>query len=235
MSSVYLRLAAPLQSWATARVSGNIVHTEMRPTLSGLCGLIAACAGIPRGGYTDWLQDLSFSIRVDKSGAVIDEYQTINPRDEDLEYQERIHLLMTGKRFGKSSSFTPDAQSGTSIIERTYLADAEFLVAVSGEHAGQVNEVVRSPRFTPYLGRKAFAPSFPFYLGMGKDGLLQTLPTTQAPGRQKMKELLADYVEQGDLPEERLQLWKDGKVDLVTVPALSREAWLQQVGAELTR
>lgn len=235
VNSVYLRLAAPLQSWAGARVSGNIVHTEMRPTISGIRGLIAACAGIPRGRYPDWITDLQVEIRVDKAGAVVDEYQTINPRNEDLEYQERLYLLMTGKRYGKSSSFTPDAGSGTSIVQRTYLADAEFLVALTGDAVQQANDAIRQPVFTPYLGRKAFAPSFPFYLGTGPQGLLVHLPTigdnTQANGGR----LLAHYVEASDQSQARLQLWSNLKHQIVTVPLLDRARWLTEIGTQLRR
>jgi hypothetical protein len=33
-----------------------------------------------------------------------------------------------------------------------------------------------APGFSPYLGRKAFAPSFPFVLGAGDDNLLSAAP-----------------------------------------------------------
>lgn len=176
--STYLRLAAPLQSWATARVTGNVVRTQNEPTEDALRGLVAASLGAKRGQWPRWLGELQFAIRTDRHGELVDEFQTINPRDEDLEFQRRLYALIHGKGWTKSAHFTPDGQNLTAIVRRTYLADAEFLVEVqAGEHAGEVTRALRHPRFTPYLGRKAFAPTFPYYLGIGEPGLLQELPT----------------------------------------------------------
>ncbi len=178
--SLYIRLAGPLQSWAGPRVTGNVVRTEPRPTRSGLEGLLAAALGWPQDQWEEWIHSVTLTVRSDRPGSRIDEYQTINPRDEDLRYQQRAYLLTFGKRWSKRAHFTPDGQNKTSIVNRTYLADAEFLVEIrNSEHFSRLLEAVRQPFFTTYLGRKAFAPSFPFVLGVGEPGLLETLPTSQ--------------------------------------------------------
>lgn len=145
-----------------------------------MVGLLAASLGAPRDEWPEWLADLKVEVRSEWTGEFVDEFQTINPRDEDLEYQQRTYPLLTGKRWIKSTHFTPDAEGGTSIVRRTYLANAEFIVALSSSsHFDELVTAIRAPKFTTYLGRKAFAPVFPFYLGVGDLSLLNSLPTLQ--------------------------------------------------------
>ena len=217
MTSTYLRLAAPLQSWATSRVTGNVVRTESVPTTDGLKGLVAASLGAFRGEWPEWIQSLDFTIRVERKGELVDEFQTINPRDEDQEYQRRIFILLTGKRWGKSTNFTPDGQYLTSIVSRTYLGDAEFLVEISSpNHHEEVANALKNPRFTPYLGRKAFAPTFPYFLGIGQKGLLSELPSlkrTATGGSETVTKRLVTH----------------GEHRSVTVPELPYEEWLTTI------
>ncbi len=93
--AIYLRLGAPLQSWALGRVTGNSVQTEPRPTMSGIQGLIAASKGWRRGEWEPWINEISLTVRSDQLGHRHEEFQTINPLNEDLEYQQRIYLLLT--------------------------------------------------------------------------------------------------------------------------------------------
>lgn len=217
--ATYLRLAAPLQSWAGARVTGNIVRTGARPSHDGLRGLVAAGLGAHRGAWPEWLQDLQFSIRVDKRGSLVDEFQTINPHDENLEFQQRMHFILTRKKWSKSASFTPDGQNLTSIVRRTYLAGAEFVVEVSGsEHSNEVADALRRPKFVPYLGRKAFAPVFPYFLGAGEPGMLDSLPTLNRLHSPKDDEGVATLTVEG----------VNGR-EFVTVSMLSLGPWLSAV------
>ncbi|EEJ54446.1 type I-E CRISPR-associated protein Cas5/CasD [Mobiluncus mulieris] len=178
MTSVYIRLAGPLQSWAGAKVSGNISHTQDYPTRGSLEGLVAACLGCPRGKYPLWFQDLQFAVRVDSPGRICDDYQTIGVRDEDMQVATRLLTLLTGKRAtNRGLAFIPDAQGKTTIVRRTLLADAEFIVQIQCEgHLEQLDQAISDPTFVSYLGRKAFAPGFPFYLGIGEDSAIDTLP-----------------------------------------------------------
>lgn len=220
MSSTYLRLAAPLQSWATARVTGNIVRTEQEPTTDGLRGLVAASLGAQRGKWPAWINDLKFTVRMDRRGELIDEFQTINPREEDLRFQRRLFALTTGRRWSKSTHFTPDGQHLTSVVRRTYLADAEFLVEVrSSDHGDEVALALRYPRFTPYLGRKAFAPTFPYYLGIGEPGLLDQLPSIARDTGVPIP------------PRAATLCVRDHRRCRVVVPLLEYEDWLDAVRA----
>jgi CRISPR system Cascade subunit CasD len=180
VTSLYLRLAGPYQSWAGPRATGNHVHTQLIPTRTGIVGLCAAALGARIGEWPEWLQELDIEVRVDHPGVVEKDFQTINPRPEAQQFVNRIWAAAGNK--GKAPvSFTPDAQKGTSIVRRTYLAGAVFTVRLAHpERLDQLASAFASPGFSPYLGRKAFAPSFPFLLGTGGDGLLDEAPATSA-------------------------------------------------------
>jgi CRISPR-associated protein Cas5/CasD subtype I-E len=183
MSSLYLRFAGPYQSWAGARATGNHANTAEIPTRSGITGLIAAAMGARRGEWPDWLEELEIEVRVDNPGRIEKDFQTINPRPEAQRFIQRIWAA-SAQKGNAPVSFTPDAQKGTSIVRRTYLAGAEFIVRVSHpERVPELAAAFASPGFSPYLGRKAFAPAFPLLLGVGEDGLLAEAPSRLAdPG-----------------------------------------------------
>lgn len=178
IESLYIRLAAPLQSWAGQAVTGNIVQTERAPTLTGLRGLIAGSLGAPRFSWPSWIDDVEFLIRVERSPYITDDFQTINPRTESTRFRRRL-LIAQGQRVSqKSLVFTPDAEGGNSIVRRTYLADGEFLIRLtSDDHLDELEYALSSPKFVTYLGRKAFAPTFPFYLGRGSADIFREIPT----------------------------------------------------------
>lgn len=211
--SAYVRLSGPLQSWATGSLTGNRVYTQPHPTASALRGMIAAALGMGRLQWPEWLNNLEFTVRVDRPGEVVDDFHTINPRTENRWFYGRLYLLEVGKKPPKDYEFTPDSRSGSSIVRRTYLADAEFIVEIrSPQNLDQVVEALASPEFAIYLGRKAFAPCFPFFLGVGESGLLTELPTL-ATGRPSV-------------------LSADGSV-LVDVDSVGFEAWMKQIGEML--
>lgn len=237
--SIYLRLAGPLQSWAGPRVTGNVVRSEPRPTRTGLEGLLAGALGWPQNQWEDWMHSVSLTVRADRPGSRLDDYQTINPRDEDLKYQQRAYLLFFGKRWSKRAHFTPDGQNKTSIVNRTYISDAEFLVEVqNSDHFDALVDAVRKPFFTTYLGRKAFAPVFPFMLGIGEPGLLETLPTPKRPKlsrsyRNEYFDALPDsekaHLRIDPLGPEMSKTWHFTDVD-----ELPREDWLAHVASTLS-
>lgn len=238
--SIYLRLSGPLQSWAGPRVTGNVVRSEPRPTRTGLEGLLAGTLGWPQYEWEDWIHSVALVVRSDRPGSRIDEYQTINPRDEDMRYQQRAYSLTFGKRWSKRAHFTPDGQNKTSIVNRTYISDAEFLVEVqASDHFNSLVDAVRKPYFTTYLGRKAFSPAFPFVLGIGESGLLETLPTplrTQ-PIRSYRNEYF-DSLPNPDKAHLRIDpLGPDAseKWHFTDVNELPRREWLDHIATTLLR
>ncbi|AKK04392.1 CRISPR-associated protein Cas5 [Corynebacterium mustelae] len=179
--SVYFRLAGPFQSWAGPAITGNFVRTEPRPTHSGLVGLVAGACGFLRGEWPDWLNSLCFQVREDNRGVLIDDFQTINPRDTEMEFRSRLLLAMGKRPTNKLLTATPDGQGLTSLVQRTYLAGAEFIVQVASDEFGDILlDGLKNPRFSTYLGRKAFAPAFPFFLGSSSEDLLTKIPTVDS-------------------------------------------------------
>ncbi|WP_101507466.1 type I-E CRISPR-associated protein Cas5/CasD [Corynebacterium ulcerans] len=186
-TSVYLRLAGPLQSWAGPAVTGNFVRTGPIPTHSALVGLIAGACGYRRDEWPDWLNCLNFRVRVDHPGKFVDDFQTVSAHEEEMLFRERL-ILATGKRpSAKTTRLTPDGRGMTSIIQRTYLAEAEFIVEVASDTHGELlRDALRAPKFSTYLGRKAFAPAFPFYLGATTDvDVLHRIPACDLSGAKR--------------------------------------------------
>ncbi|MBZ8178372.1 type I-E CRISPR-associated protein Cas5/CasD [Corynebacterium poyangense] len=177
IQSTFIRLAGPVQSWAGPSITGNFVRTEPVPTYTALQGLVAGACGFKRGQWEDWVQQLTFSVRVDRPGTLIDDFHTIAPHEDEMAFKSRLLGAMGKRPADKMLKLTPDGQGSTSISQRTYLSDAEFLIQVtSPNHPDKVATALRNPQFSTYLGRKAFTPSFPFYLGNSSMDILTLLP-----------------------------------------------------------
>lgn len=225
MSSLLLRFAGPAQSWGSAQLFPGTVQTERVPTRSGVLGLLACCLGAPRGAWPAWVEDVRVWARVDRPGDIRADYQTVNGVPPELE----VHFLRSAvaehpKR--KPPKVETSEGGAYNISRRRFLADAEFLLAV--EHDERVDdlwEAVRAPGFMPYLGRKPFAPTFPFVLGRsdlaGPDALA-VVPTVGAGGSARLEV----YPVVSD---------RNVRHDSVTVPVTSRKEQLAWASAHLSR
>lgn len=133
MTTLVLRLAAPLQSWGT---SSRFVrrNTDRVPSKSGIIGLLAAAQGRRRTDPIEDLVQLRIGVRIEQPGRLERDFQTARPRD--------------------GSAPLP-------LSYRFYLADAVFLVAVQGQSdmmAG-LQDALRHPVFPLYLGRRSCPPA----------------------------------------------------------------------------
>ena len=140
MSTLMLRLAAPLQSWG---INSNFDTraTERYPSKSGVVGLLAAALGIRRGEEEKLVRlcGLRFGVRVDREGTILRDFHTAHS--------------------AKSSYVT----------YRYYLADAVFLAGLeSGDDAflRELDEAIRHPAFPLFLGRRSCPPTLPLSLGI---------------------------------------------------------------------
>ena len=227
--SVYIRLAGPLQSWAGAAVTGNIVRTEEIPSPRSLRGLLAGAMGYKRDDeMPTWLENIHFTVRQERRAIFVDDFHTINQRTGEEKFRRRL-LLAQGMKASSAKNlvFTPDAQGGTSIVNRTYLADTEFIVRITAEgRTEEIDQALRSPRFSTYLGRKAFPAVFPFYLGVGNSELLYQLPTVATKkGQEKALVTIHEFVQNQAIAPFTME-----------VPAVSnRGTWLKDVGTQLKR
>lgn len=149
MTVLLLRLAGPLQAWGdSSRFTRR--DTGRYPTKSGVLGLLAAADGRRRTDEIEDLARLRFGVRVDQSGQLQRDFQTaIN--------------WSTGKSMPLSY--------------RYYLADAVFVAGVEGDPdllAG-LDDALRRPAFSLYLGRRSCPTSGKISLGLSDRPLEEAL------------------------------------------------------------
>jgi len=156
MSTLLLRLEAPLQSWGTV-TRGRIRSTYGYPTKSGIVGLIANALGRT---YDDDITDLAalrMGVRLDRRGALIGDYSA-------LQYVARSN----------NGNPKPSHEQW-----KMYVSDGAFLVGLAGDRGilEGVQAALEAPARLLFLGRKACPPSAPltFRNGLLEDGLAQSL------------------------------------------------------------
>jgi CRISPR system Cascade subunit CasD len=159
MSTLLLRLAAPLQSWGVESKFSRR-GTEREPTKSGVIGLLAAAFGRRREENVDDLTALKFGVRVDQPGQLLVDY----------------HLAVTEAARAPGAG-EAKKNAGTFVTRRYYLADAVFLVGLEGDETflKRLDEAVRSPAFPLYLGRRSCPPAGKISLGIRQQALREAL------------------------------------------------------------
>ena len=148
MSTLLLRLAAPIQSW------GNDSRFEVRrtgkePTKSGVIGLLAAALGRSRADSLDDLCSLRFGVRVDQEGQLLRDFHTAR-RDSKTSY----------------------------VTTRYYLCDAVFLVGLESKDETllrKLDHALQSPVYPLFLGRRSCPPTLPITLGIRDGSLMDVL------------------------------------------------------------
>lgn len=143
MTTLLIRLAAPLQSWgAASRFSRR--ESLQHPTKSGVIGLLAAAQGRRRADPIEDLAALTFGVRIDQPGRLTRDFQVaVRPTD------------------GRSMP----------VSERFYLADAVFVAAVQGDPnlVKGLADTLRRPTFPLYLGRRSCPPSRPLFMYLSEE------------------------------------------------------------------
>jgi CRISPR system Cascade subunit CasD len=161
MSTLLLRLKGPMQSWGV-QSRFTVRDTGREPSKSGVVGLLCAALGRPREAPIDDLAGLRMGVRVDQEGRLLRDYHTAGKGG-----------FMRAKGNIERKDLIPS--------NRYYLADAAFLVGLEGDGAllAQAQAALRDPRWSLYLGRKAFVPGAPVWLpgGLRESGLETTLQT----------------------------------------------------------
>lgn len=151
MSTLLLRLAAPLQSWG-ADAKFDRRGTERAPTKSGVIGLVAAALGRRRNESIEDLCSLRFGVRVDHEGSLLRDFHTAH-RDTTAYVTTRYYLA--------------DA------VFLAGLEGDETLLL-------QIDHAFRFPMFPLFLGRRSCPPEGRVSLGLRKGKtLLEAL--TQEP------------------------------------------------------
>ena len=192
-TTLLLRLAAPRQAWGEVGTE-RTRPTAKIPTFTGLRGLLNAALGMPRGQDSALLDELSIHVRVDRPGIPETDFHTVSPPPSDLaEVRRRARRMRVYDATSGRADYTVPIGTGqpwlvggkpqTHISERQYLADAEFIAAFTGRSdlIATLSDAVHRTTFSPYLGRLAFAPQFPFHLGTRPGAgleVLTALPST---------------------------------------------------------
>ncbi|MFD9099342.1 type I-E CRISPR-associated protein Cas5/CasD [Streptomyces collinus] len=148
-----MRLAGPLQSWGEHSAFSRNRDTASFPTRSGIIGMCAAAEGIARDDKQALAsyQELQFVIRVDRPGKRLIDYHTVGG----------------GQPKELTAAASAGGNKGAAVVTyRHYLADAVFVVAVTGPspRIATIAEALRQPYWAPYLGRRACIPDEPFLL-----------------------------------------------------------------------
>ncbi|WP_175956833.1 type I-E CRISPR-associated protein Cas5/CasD [Schaalia sp. Marseille-Q2122] len=154
MSTLILRLAAPMQSWGDSS-RFTVRQTRREPTKSGIIGLIAAAQGRRRSDSIEDLLNLKLAVRVDQPGTLLRDFHTAR------------------KASGESMPLT----------YRYYLSDAVFVAAIEGERdvVEGIAESLRRPRHPLYLGRRSCPPSAPLVLKIVELSALAALKSDEVP------------------------------------------------------
>jgi CRISPR system Cascade subunit CasD len=162
MPTLVIRLAGPLQSWG---VAGRFDErtTLPYPSKTGVIGLLAAALGRSRGEDLSDLDALTMSVRIDKPGVVVRDYHTAGGGHADR--------VVTAN--GARSEFGV-------VSNRYYLADAVFVVALSGEQEliTEIAHALTAPRWPLALGRRACPPELPLLIGTYDAPVDEVLVTT---------------------------------------------------------
>jgi len=148
MSTLLLKLSAPLQSWgADSRFTRRATRHE--PTKSAVLGLVAAAQGRRRTDEIEDLLALCFGVRIDQPGVMLPDFHTAhNAKGESMPLSERY-----------------------------YLSDAVFVAGLEAERAllEGIEDALLHPVFPLFLGRRACAPSGKLVLGVVDKDLVAAL------------------------------------------------------------
>lgn len=144
-----LRLEGLLQSWGE-HSKWNYRDSAPMPTKSGVVGMIGCAMGWERDDerLKTLSDNLHMAVRADRPGREIVDFHTV---------QSKEFLNAQGKHLGKKGEYY------TIVTYRTYLQDALFTVALSGDGQclREIADAFIHPKWPVYLGRKSCIPSRP--------------------------------------------------------------------------
>lgn len=147
MSTLLLRLAAPLQSWGTDS-KFETRRTGKEPSKSGVIGLLAAALGRRRDESVEDLNRLRFGVRVDQEGTLLRDYHTV--KAEKTAY-------ITERYYIQDAVFLAGLESEDDTLLR------------------ELEQALHAPAFPLFLGRRSCPPDYPLCLGIREADLLTAL------------------------------------------------------------
>ena len=147
MSTLLLRLAAPMQAWGSDS-RFDVRRTCREPTKSGVIGLLAAALGRGRDESVEDLCHIRFGVRVDQEGKLLHDFHTAHSIKQTY-VSHRYYLSDAAFLVGLESDNTELLQK----LERA----------------------LQEPIFSLFLGRRSCPPTQPITLGIREKTLLEAL------------------------------------------------------------
>ncbi len=167
-STLFLRLAGPMQSWGTSS-RFQLRRTQHHPSKSGVLGMLLCAMGVRREHSPEALKPLTpllMGVRVDRSGTLDWDYHTAGAK------------IGIRRADGKIKKTAKTGEYETLLSRRQYLYDASFLVAVQGntDTVSDCAAALQNPTWPVFLGRKCCVPAEPVFAGTGSfDTLTEAL------------------------------------------------------------
>jgi CRISPR system Cascade subunit CasD len=186
MEILLLRFDAPLISFGAPIVDNRGV-IQPYPALSMMTGMLANALGYDHSEF-DRLerlqQRLQYASRQDRRGEKIQDFQTVDFRQEHLDASRA--WTTRGTLEGRDSRL----QKQTHIRYRDYWADSAHTVAVTLDEPDasptldELAAAVKRPERPLFIGRKTCLPAAPLFLGRTRaDGLRHALSKAPLPER----------------------------------------------------
>lgn len=159
-----MRLVGNLQSWRP-NAQWNNRPTNLMPTKSGVLGIITRAFGPGANKSSNYLaKKLQVHVRVDSQPYVIEDYQTVSGFLPVASGGYKYNGLLVSNNLQKLEQ-DKEAKPSTIIIKKSYLADAKFLVAITGcsKTIIECSEALMNPYTPIFLGSKSCPPSVPIF------------------------------------------------------------------------
>ncbi|WP_168929492.1 type I-E CRISPR-associated protein Cas5/CasD [Nocardioides sp. GY 10113] len=179
MSTLVLRIAAPLVSWPSPsrrRTRG----TEQLPTYSALVGLARAALGLPRlepGQSPEF--DLVAAVRADQPGRALRDFHTVNPISygsyrnlSAADAKKAADLDAAGAGFKRGNPVVSERHFRTDSVTTVFIDDPDQRLAAA----------FTAPGFAIAAGRKGCPLTFPFVLGTVEADLEDALAAVPTVG-----------------------------------------------------
>jgi CRISPR system Cascade subunit CasD len=157
-----LKLHGPMQAWGEHTFEGLRPSANF-PTRSGILGLLGACLGIGRN-ERDRLQALADGVGM----AVRVDTRLVNNKNGSSRSLRMVKMTDYHTVKDAREDYTGLKSHETIQTWREYLYDAEFTVSLwcragSSISLDELEEGVKKPLFTPYLGRRSCPISRPLF------------------------------------------------------------------------
>lgn len=185
-----LQLQGVMQAWGTHTYE-NFRPSSIFPTRSGVIGLLGACLGIKR-------DDIEYREKLNKSIEI--NVVSVNPRK--IRKIQDYHTVQNARKVdGKP-------RKEAIVSKREYLCDASFLIFIAQKNIREVTlknieEAVKKPVYTPFLGRKSCPINAPLFLKYCKTEILETAISTV------IKKINTDTLEDEEKDSKEIKMIKN--------------------------